>query len=86
MKKILFVICLAISFIFTSCDTINVKNGSYLIVRQIRYPMNDNTVEYIINGYDSSDDFIKQIIIRDEVNKYQINDTLILVKKCAYSY
>ena len=46
--------------------------------------MNDNTVEYIINGYDSSDDFIKQIIIRDEVNKYQINDTLILVKKCAY--
>ena len=85
MKKILFVICLAISFIFTSCDTINVKNGSYLIVRQIRYPMNDNTVEYIINGYDSSDDFIKQIIIRDEVNKYQINDTLILVKKCAYS-
>ena len=86
MKKILFVICLVISFIVTSCDTIIVKDGSYLIVRQIRYPMNDNTVEYIISGYDASDDFIKQIIIRDEVNKYQINDTLILVKKCAYSH
>ena len=86
MKKILFVICLVITFIFTSCDTINVKDGSYLIVRQIRYPSNDNTVEYIINGYDTSDNFIKQVIIRDEANKYQINDTLILVKKCAYSY
>lgn len=86
MKKILFVICLVISFIFTSCDTINVKDGGYLIVKQIRYPRNDNTVEYIINGYNSSDDFIEQIIIRDEANKYQINDTLILVKKCAYSH
>ena len=86
MKKILFVICLAISFIFTSCDVINTKDGGYLIVKQIRYPMNDNTVEYIINGYDTSDDFLKQIIIRDEANKYQINDTLILVKKCAYSH
>lgn len=86
MKKILFVICLVISLIFTSCTNMNVKDGSYLIVRQIRYPMNDNTVEYIINGYDTSDDFIKQIIIRDEANKYQINDTLILVKKCAYSH
>lgn len=52
MKKILFVICLAISFIFTSCDVINTKDGGYLIVKQIRYPSNDNTVEYIINGYD----------------------------------
>lgn len=86
MKKILFVICLVISLIFTSCTNMNVKDGSYLIVRQIRYPMNDNTVEYIINGYDTSDDFIEQIIIRDEANKYQINDTLILVKKCAYSH
>lgn len=86
MKKILFVICLVISFIFTSCDTVNVKDGSYLIVRQIRYPNNDNTVEYIINGYDTSDGFITQIIIRDEVNKYQMNDTLILVKKCVYSH
>lgn len=84
MKKIFIVICLVITFIFTSCDTINVKDGSYLIVRQIRYPSNDNTVKYIINGYDTSDDFIKQVIIRDEANKYQINDTLILVKKCAY--
>lgn len=86
MKKILFVICLAINFIFTSCVVINTKDGGYLIVKQIRYARKDNTVEYIINGYDTSDDFLKQIIIRDEVNKYQINDTLILVKKCAYSH
>ena len=86
MKKILFVFCLVISFIFTSCNSLNIKDGDYLIVRQIRYPMNDNTVEYILNGYDTSDDFIEQIIIRDEANKYQINDTLILVKKCAYSH
>lgn len=86
MKKILFVICLAISFIFTSCECINVTKGDYMIVTQIKYPMNDNTVVYILNGYDTSDDFIEQIIIRDEANKYQINDTLILVKKCAYSH
>ena len=86
MKKILFVICLTISFIFTSCETMNVTSGDYMIVRQIRYPRNDNTVEYIINGYTESGSYIEQIIIRDEANKYQINDTLILVKKCAYSY
>jgi hypothetical protein len=57
-----------------------------MIVRQIRYPYNDNTVEYIVNGYTESGEFIDQIIIRDEANKYQINDTLILVKKCAYSH
>lgn len=86
MKKILFVFCLAISFIFTSCESMNVTEGDYMIVRQIRYPRNDNTVEYIVNGYTESDDYVEQIIIRDEANKYQINDTLILVKKCAYSY
>ena len=86
MKKILFVICLVISFIFTSCESMNVTEGDYMIVRQIRYPRNDNTVEYIVNGYTESDDYVEQIIIRDEANKYQINDTLILVKKCAYSY
>ena len=78
MKKILFLFCLVISFIFTSCGNMNVTRGDYMIVRQIRYPRNDNTVEYIVNGY------IDQIIIRDKANKYQINDTLILVKKCAY--
>ena len=86
MKKILFVICLVISFIFTSCEAMNVKSGGYMIVRQIRYPRKDNTVEYIINGYYESGKYIDQIIIRDEANKYQINDTLILVKKCAYSH
>lgn len=86
MKKILFVICLIFSFIFTSCTTLNVKDGSYLIVREITYPYKDNTVNYTINGYNSSDNFIKKINIRDEANKYQINDTLILVKKCAYSH
>lgn len=86
MKKILFVICLVISLIFTSCTTINVKDGSYLIVREIKYPHNDNTVKYKINVYDSSNNFIDHIIIRDEANKYQINDTLILEKKCAYSH
>lgn len=84
MKKILFVFCLVISFIFTSCETMNVKSGDYMIVRQIRCPYKDNTVEYIINGYNESGEYIDQIIIRDEANKYQINDTLILVKKCAY--
>ena len=86
MKKILFVICLVISFIFTSCESMNVSEGDYMIVRQIRYPRNDNTVEYIINGYTKSGSYIEQIIIRDKANKFQINDTLILVKKCAYSY
>ena len=86
MKKILFVFCLAISFIFTSCENINVTRGDYMIVRQIRYPYNDNTVEYIVNGYTESGEYIEQIIIRDNANKYQINDTLILVKKCAYSF
>ena len=57
-----------------------------MIVRQIRYPRNDNTVEYIVNGHTESGSYIEQIIIRDEANKYQINDTLILVKKCAYSH
>jgi hypothetical protein len=57
-----------------------------MIVRLIRYPYNDNTVEYVINGYTESGEYIDQIIIRDNANKYQINDTLILVKKCAYSY
>ena len=57
-----------------------------MIVRQIRYPRNDNTVEYIINGYTESGSYIDQIIIRDKANKFQINDTLILVKKCAYSH
>lgn len=84
MKKILFVFCLVISFIFTSCETMNVTSGDYMIVRQIRYPRNDNTVEYVINGYNNSGEYIDQIIIRDNANKYQINDTLILVKKCAY--
>ena len=84
MKKILFLFCLVISFIFTSCDTINVKKGAYLIVREITYPYDDNTVQYTINAYNNSDGFIERIIIRDEANKYQINDTLILVKKCAY--
>jgi hypothetical protein len=64
----------------------NVKSGDYMIVRQIRYPYKDNTVEYIVNGYNNSGEYIDQIIIRDEANKYQINDTLILVKKCAYSH
>lgn len=86
MKKILFVICLVISFIFTSCGNINFTRGDYMIVRLIRYPYNDNTVEYVINGYTDSGEYIDQIIIRDNANKYQINDTLILVKKCAYSY
>lgn len=86
MKKILFVICLVISFIFTSCESMNVTEGDYMIVRQIRYPRNDNTVEYVINEYTESGEFIDMIAIRDTANKYQINDTLILVKKCAYSY
>ena len=86
MKKILFVFCLAISFIFTSCETMNVTRGDYMIVRQISYPRNDNTVEYFVNGYTKSGEYVDQIIIRDEANKYQINDTLILVKKCAYSH
>lgn len=86
MKKILFIFCLVISFIFTSCENINVTRGDYMIVTQIRYPRNDNTVEYIINGYTESNEYLKQIIIRDKANKYQINDTLILVKKCAYSH
>ena len=86
MKKILFVFCLVISFIFTSCGNINVTKGDYMIVCQIRYPRNDNTVEYIINGYTESGSYIDQIIIRDKANKYQINDTLILIKKCAYSH
>lgn len=86
MKKILFVFCLVISFIFTSCESMNATEGDYMIVRQIRYPRNDNTVEYVINGYTESGEYIDQIIIRDKANKYQINDTLILVKKCAYSY
>ena len=86
MKKILFVFCLIISFIFTSCGNINVTRGDYMIVRQISYPRKDNTVEYFINGYTESGEYVDQIIIRDEANKYQINDTLILVKKCAYSY
>ena len=86
MKKILFVFCLVISFIFASCKDMNVKEGDYMIVRQINFSRNDNTVEYTINGYTKSDGFIGQIIIRDNANKYQINDTLILVKKCAYSY
>lgn len=84
MKKILFIFCLVTSFIFTSCEAMNVTNGDYMIVRQIRYPRNDNTVEYIINEYNNSGEYIGQIIIRDNANKYQINDTLILVKKCAY--
>ena len=86
MKKILFVFCLVISFIFTSCENITVTRGDYMIVRQIRYPRNDNTVEYIVNGYTKSGNYIDQVILRDKANKYQINDTLILVKKCAYSY
>lgn len=84
MKKILFVFCLVISFIFTSCKGINITEGDYMIVRQIRYPHDDNTVEYVVSGYAESGGYIDQIIIRDEANKYQINDTLILVKKCAY--
>ena len=84
MKKILFVFCLVISFIFTSCGNLNLTRGDYMIVRLIRYPYNDNTVEYVINGYTESGEYIDQIIIRDKANKYQINDTLILVKKCAY--
>ena len=86
MKKILFVFCLVISFIFTSCGNINFTRGDYMIVRQIRYPRNDNTVEYVVYGYTESGEYIEDMIIRDEANKYQINDTLILVKKCAYSY
>lgn len=86
MKKILFLFCLVISIIFTSCEDMNVMRGDYMIVRQIRYPRNDNTVEYIVNGYTESGEYIDQIIIRDKANKYQINDTLILVKKCAYSH
>lgn len=86
MKKILFVICLVISFIFTSCENLNFTRGDYMIVRQISYPHNDNTVEYIVNGYTESGQYIEQIIIRDTANKYQINDTLILIKKCAYSH
>ncbi len=86
MKKILFVFCLVISFIFTSCGNLNFTRGDYMIVRLIRYPYNDNTVEYVVNGYTESGEYIDQIIIRDKANKYQINDTLILVKKCAYSY
>jgi hypothetical protein len=86
MKKILFIFCLVISFIFTSCECMNVTKGDYMTVTQIRYPRNDNTVEYVINAYDTSNHFVDQIIIRDEANKYQINDTLILVKKCAYSH
>ena len=82
----MFVFCLVISFIFTSCDTINIKNGSYLIVREITYPHDDNTVKYTINAYNNSDGFIERIYIRDKANKYKINDTLILVKKCAYSH
>lgn len=85
MKKILFLFCLIISFIFTSCENMNVTEGDYMIVRLIRYPRNDNTVEYVINGYTKSGNYMKQIIIRDKANIYQINDTLILVKKCAYS-
>lgn len=84
MKKILFVICLVISFIFTSCESMNVTEGDYMIVRQIRYPRNDNTVEYVVSGYTESGSYIDQIIIRDNANKYQINDTLILVKKHSY--
>jgi hypothetical protein len=84
MKKIVFIFCLVISFIFTSCENMNVTRGDYMIVRQIRYPYKDNTVEYIVNGYAESGEYIDQIIIRDNANKYQINDTLILVKKCAY--
>ena len=84
MKKILFVFCLVISFIFTSCENITVTRGDYMIVRQIRYPRNDNTVEYIVKGYTKSGEYIEQVIIRDKANKYQINDTLILVKKCTY--
>jgi hypothetical protein len=64
----------------------NVTRGDYMIVRQIRYPQNDNTVEYTVNGYTKSGKYIEQVIIRDKANKYQINDTLILVKKCAYSH
>ena len=86
MKKILLIFCLVISFILTSCETMNVASGDYMIVRQIRYPYKDSTVEYIINGYNDSGEYIDQIIIRDKANKYQINDTLILVKKCAYSH
>lgn len=86
MKKILFVFCLVISFIFTSCESMNVMRGDYMIIVQIRYPRNDNTVEYIVNSYKKSGGYIDQIIIRDEANKYQINDTLILIKKCAYSH
>ena len=86
MKKILFIFCLIISFIFTSCENMSVTRGDYMIVRQISYPRKDNTVEYIVKGYTESGRYIEEIIFRDKANKYQINDTLILVKKCAYSY
>ena len=86
MKKILFVFCLVISFIFTSCETVNVTEGDYMIVREIKYPQKDNTVRYIVGKYTESNEYIGNIIFRDEANKYQINDTLILVKKCAYSH
>ena len=59
MKKILFVFCLVISFIFTSCKDINVTRGDYMIVRLIRYPYNDNTVEYVVNGYTESGEYIE---------------------------
>jgi len=86
MKKILFVICLVISFIFTSCEGMNIAEGDYMIVREIMYPQKDNTVRYTISKHGEAGEYFGKIVFRDEIYKYQINDTLILVKKCAYSH
>ena len=78
MKKIVNIcVCLLALFLCTSCFEISVGNDSsnMFIVKEIKYYGKSSKAKYILVN-----DYKYRIILYDDVNKYNINDTLVLGK------
>lgn len=74
LKKLF--ILLIISLFFISCSqTIYIKNKEF-VVKQIDGTIGKNKCEYILHNTKN-----KKVIFEDNINKYQIGDTLMLIRK-----
>ena len=77
MKKIINLLILVItSILFISCtQTVYITNKEF-VIKQIDATKKKGNCEYVL--YNTKN---KKVVFEDNINKYQIGDTLILVRK-----
>lgn len=77
MKKLRNLLILVItSILFISCtQTVYITNKEF-VIKQIDATKKKNSCEYVL--YNSKN---KKVVFEDNINKYHIGDTLILVRK-----